>query len=146
MGIEPTLPAWKAGTLAARSRAHAAEGEGVGRYANDYRVLPPSSLSLGGNTWSLKAFSVRHQRLFFPTAVRRWSSFSVASASKGSTVFETAAIAYWLALPQSCGGRNRTCVATINSRLPVPTQDPPQYYLATAFDPVSSLSLGGLSY
>ena len=29
MGIEPTLPAWKAGTFAARSRAHRAEGEGV---------------------------------------------------------------------------------------------------------------------
>ena len=26
---------------------------------------------------------------------------------------------------RSCGGRNRTCVATVNSRLPVPAQDPP---------------------
>ena len=29
MGVEPTSPAWKAGTFAARPRAHAAEGEGV---------------------------------------------------------------------------------------------------------------------
>lgn len=44
-----------------------------------------------------------------------------------------AAIAHWLALPrsnkhESCGGRNRTCDATINSRLPVPAQDPPQLF------------------
>jgi hypothetical protein len=26
----------------------------------------------------------------------------------------------------SCGGRNRTCVRAVNSRLPVPTQTPPQ--------------------
>ena len=37
------------------------------------------------------------------------------------------AIAHWLALPlhPGCGGRNRTCVRAINSRLPVPAQDPP---------------------
>ena len=29
MGVEPTSPAWKAGTSAARPRAHQAEGEGV---------------------------------------------------------------------------------------------------------------------
>ena len=29
VGVEPTSPAWKAGTFAARPRAHAAEGEGV---------------------------------------------------------------------------------------------------------------------
>ena len=27
----------------------------------------------------------------------------------------------------SCGGRNRTCVRAINSRLPVPAQDPPHH-------------------
>src|SRR4051812_35452773 len=27
---------------------------------------------------------------------------------------------------QSCGGRNRTCVGAVNSRLPVPARDPPQ--------------------
>lgn len=27
---------------------------------------------------------------------------------------------------QSCGGRNRTCVGAVNSRLPVPTRVPPQ--------------------
>ena len=52
VGIEPTSPAWKAGTFAARPRAH--------------------------------------------------SSFS-------------------------CGGRNRTCVRAVNSRLPVPARVPPQW-------------------
>ena len=47
--------------------------------------------------------------------------------ARRSTAFEAAAIARWLALPFSCGGRNRTCVTTINSRLPVPAQDPPQW-------------------
>ena len=28
---------------------------------------------------------------------------------------------------QSCGGRNRTCVLTVNSRPPVPTRAPPQH-------------------
>jgi len=42
----------------------------------------------------------------------------------GSPVFETVAIAGWLALPfPSCGGRNRTCEGALNRRLPVPTQD-----------------------
>ena len=60
-----------------------------------------------------------------------------------STVFETAAIAHWLALPQSCGGRNRTCVSTINSRLPVPAQDPPHQLVRTAgFEPAISCSRG----
>jgi hypothetical protein len=31
---------------------------------------------------------------------------------------------------QSCGGRNRTCVGAINSRLPVPARVPPQYQSA----------------
>lgn len=37
------------------------------------------------------------------------------------------AIASWLALPyhQGCGGRNRTCVRAVNSRLPVPARAPP---------------------
>ena len=37
------------------------------------------------------------------------------------------AIANWLALPyhQGCGGRNRTCVRAVNSRLPVPARAPP---------------------
>jgi hypothetical protein len=44
-----------------------------------------------------------------------------------STVFETAAIASWLALPfKSCGGRNRTCVGALNRRLSVPARTPPQ--------------------
>ena len=30
-------------------------------------------------------------------------------------------------LASSCGGRNRTCVAAINSRLPVPAQDQPHH-------------------
>ena len=28
---------------------------------------------------------------------------------------------------ESCGGRNRTCVCAVNSRVPVPTQDPPHH-------------------
>jgi hypothetical protein len=39
---------------------------------------------------------------------------------------KTAAIANWLVPPFSCGGRNRTCVATVNSRPPVPAQATPQ--------------------
>ena len=31
---------------------------------------------------------------------------------------------------QSCGGRNRTCVGAVNSRLPVPARVPPQYQSA----------------
>ena len=45
-----------------------------------------------------------------------------------SAVFETAAIAHWLALPLvSCGDRNRTCAGALNRRLPVPTRAPPQF-------------------
>ena len=44
-----------------------------------------------------------------------------------SAVFETVAVANRLALPySSCGDRNRTCEGAVNSRLPVPTQAPPQ--------------------
>ena len=62
----------------------------------------------------------------------------------GSTVFETVAIAHWLALPysQSCGGRNRTCEGALNRRLPVPTQAPPQNRVRVAgFEPAISSSL-----
>jgi hypothetical protein len=45
-----------------------------------------------------------------------------------SAVFETAAIANWLALPQSdsSGGRNRTCVLPVNGRALVPARAPPE--------------------
>ena len=76
-GVEPASPAWKAGTSAARPRARTAEREGV----------EPSRL------FSASRDAQRiHGRLARVT-------LSVASASKGSTVFETAAIAHWLALP-----------------------------------------------
>ncbi len=80
MGVEPTSPAWKAGTFAARPRAHKAEGEGV---------EPPRLIArpLSG-------------RLPSPIGLTFHNS--------------------------SCGGRNRTCVGAINSRLPVPTRVPPQ--------------------
>ena len=62
----------------------------------------------------------------------------------GSTVFKTAAIAH-LACPsvlqstKSCGGRNRTCVGAVNSRLPVPTRIPPQNKVRMAgFEPAVS--------
>ncbi len=46
-----------------------------------------------------------------------------------SSRFERGAITNWLALPfhQSCGGRNRTCVVAVNSRLPVPARAPPHH-------------------
>ena len=43
----------------------------------------------------------------------------------------------------SCGGRNRTCVEAINSRPPVPAQDPPHHSVRTAgFEPAISCSQG----
>lgn len=39
----------------------------------------------------------------------------------------------------SCGGRNRTCAQAVNSRLPVPTRDPPHQQVRTAgFEPAIS--------
>jgi hypothetical protein len=44
---------------------------------------------------------------------------------------------------QSCGGRNRTCVGAVNSRLPVPTRDPPHQEVRTAgFEPAISCARG----
>ena len=37
----------------------------------------------------------------------------------------------------SCGGRNRTCVVAVNSRLPVPTRAPPQSSRTAGFGPKS---------
>ncbi len=39
---------------------------------------------------------------------------------------------------RSCGGRNRTCVTAVNSRLPVPAQDPPHANRAFASGAVAS--------
>ena len=93
VGVEPTSPAWKAGTSAARPKAHKAEGEGV---------EPPRLIA--------RPLS---RRLPSPT---------------------------WLDLPyQSCGGRNRTCVRAVNSRLPVPARVPPQWEVRMAgFEPAVS--------
>ncbi len=92
VGVEPTSPVWKTGTFAARSRAHAAEGEGV----------EPSRLIA-------RLFSKQ-----LPSPIG-------------------------LPFRLSCGGRNRTCVTTINSRLPVPAQDPPhQSVRTTGFEPAVS--------
>ena len=94
-GIEPASPAWKAGTSAARPRAHKAEGEGV----------EPSRL------------------------IARLFSRQLPSP---------------IGLPfriTSCGGRNRTCVGALNSRLPVPARAPPQSKSGTAgFEPTISCS------
>ena len=38
----------------------------------------------------------------------------------------------------SCGGRNRTCDEAINSRPPVPAQDPPHQVRTTGFEPAFS--------
>lgn len=80
-GVEPALPAWKAGTFAARPRAQKAEGG---------RVELPRRQSLDRFRGGC------HRPLACP------------SDSK------------------SCGGRNRTCEGTLNRRLPVPAQAPPQ--------------------
>ena len=44
---------------------------------------------------------------------------------------------------KSCGGRNRTCIKAINSRPPVPAQDPPHHSVRMAgFEPAISYSRG----
>jgi hypothetical protein len=43
---------------------------------------------------------------------------------------------------QSCGGRNRTCVGAINSRLPVPARVPPQSVRTAGFEPAISCARG----
>ena len=44
----------------------------------------------------------------------------------------------------SCGNRNRTCVVTVNSRLPVPTRTPPQGFSVSVvgFEPTFSCARG----
>ena len=44
----------------------------------------------------------------------------------------------------SCGNRNRTCVVTVNSRLPVPARTPPQCFSVSVvgFEPTVSCSQG----
>jgi hypothetical protein len=59
----------------------------------------------------------------------RRGSRTLKASRKSSSRFERGAITNWLALPydrKSCGGRNRTCVWAVNSRLPVPARVPPQ--------------------
>ena len=63
--------------------------------------------------------------------VRAQTSEVRSQRSEGSTV-ACLFLRFFLALDsglstrRSCGGRNRTCVGAINSRLPVPARDPPQ--------------------
>ena len=48
-----------------------------------------------------------------------------------------------LADPRGCGGRNRTCVGAVNSRLPVPARVPPHQQVRTAgFEPAISCARG----
>jgi hypothetical protein len=100
VGIEPTCPAWKADTFAARPRARC----------------------------SLKR--------------KPWDSNPQRDLSR--TCFRGRVLSQygWLPWLNGCGDRNRTCVTTINSRLPVPARTPPQSLPANVvgFEPTVSCS------
>ncbi len=95
-GVEPTSPAWKAGTFAARPRA-----------------------------------------LFSSRRKERESNPQGRKARPGSSGVPSPIGLTFQIL--SCGGRNRTCVVAVNSRLPVPARAPPHQSVRTVgFEPTFS--------
>ena len=93
------------------------------RAATTRRRECPAGVEPASPGWKPGAFAARPRALV--VSGRRGSRTLKARSSSSTHRFERGAIASWLALPSSCGGRNRTCVRTGNSRLPVPTRAPP---------------------
>lgn len=136
MGVEPTCSAWKADTLADRSRAHVSVQGG----------------SRGTRTHNGHAARTcfRDRLLIQPDDFQEGQELRVQCLEPEKTRRPITAdpLIRHLALDSphltllSCGDRNRTCVTTVNSRLPVPARTPPQCHSVSVvgFEPTLSWS------